>query len=169
MEAIFERRSIRKYEDRPVEKEKLEKLLRAAMQAPSAINEQPWEFMIIQNKDTLKRLSQMSLYSEPVAHAPAAILAMANSDNYKVPSAWQQDMGAAVENILLEAADLGLGAVWMGVATDEDNMNYIKDNFYLPDNIKPYALIPVGYPAQGEKNTFVDRYDPAKVHYEAWQ
>lgn len=150
MDIISNRRSIRKYEDRPIEKEKIEKLLRAAMQAPSAVNQQPWEFIVVENKDTLKKLSEMSPYSKMVEGAAAAFVVLANSDNIKIPTAWQQDMGAAVENLLLEAVHLELGAVWLGVATVEDNINYIKELFDLPETIKPFALIPVGYPS-GQK------------------
>ena len=168
MEAIFNRRSIRKYQDRPVEKEKIDKLLKAIMQAPSAVNQQPWEFIVVENKDTLKKLSEMSPYSKMVEGTAVAFVALANSDDFKIPSAWQQDMGAAVENLLLEAVHLELGAVWLGVATAEENMNYIKELFNLPENIKPFALIPVGYP-DGQKNTFVDRFNEKKVHYETWK
>ncbi len=167
METIFNRRSIRKYENRPVEDEKIEKLLRAAMQSPSAANQQPWEFIVVKNKDTLKKLSEMSPYSKMVGSAGVAFVALANSENLKVSSAWQQDMGATVENLLLEAVNLDLGAVWLGVATAEESMDYIKKLFNLPENIKPFALIPVGYP-EGQKNIFVDRFDEKKVHYETW-
>lgn len=168
MDIISNRRSIRKYEDRPVEKEKIEKLLRAAMQAPSAGNQQPWEFIVFENKDTLKKLSEMSPYSKMVEGASVAFVALANSDDLKIFSAWQQDMGAAVENLLLEVVQLELGAVWLGVSTAESSMNYIKDLFNLPENIKPFALIPVGYP-DGQENKFVDRFNGKKVHYETWK
>ena len=102
MDAISNRRSIRKYQDRRVENEKIENLLRATMQAPSAVNQQPWEIIVVENKDTLKELSEMSPYSKMVEDAPVAFVLVANSDNFKMPSAWQQDMGAATENLLLE-------------------------------------------------------------------
>lgn len=169
METIFNRRSIRKYKDRSIEKEKIEKLLRAAMQAPSAANQQPWEFIVVENKDTLNKLSGMSPYSKMAGSAPLAIVALANSDSYRIPSAWQQDMGASVENLLLEAAYLDLGAVWLGVATAEENMKYIKNLFSLPEHIKPFALIIVGYPDGNQSNSFVDRFNDKKVHYENWK
>lgn len=116
MDAIFNRRSIRKYKDKPVEKEKIEKLLRAAMQAPSAGNQQPWEFIVIQDKENLKKLSGMSPYSKLIMNAPLTFVLLGNKDKMKFPENWQQDMGASAENILLEAVELGLGAVWLGVA-----------------------------------------------------
>lgn len=167
MKEIFNRRSIRKYEDRPVEREKIDKLLKAAMQAPSAANEQPWEFIVVENKDTLRKLSNMGPYSKLVEGSAVTFVLLANNDSLRIPTAWQQDLGAAAENMLLEAAYLGLGAVWLGVATDKNNEIFIKEMFKLPENIKPFALISVGYP-DNQKNQFVDRYNEAKVHYENW-
>lgn len=168
MEAIFKRKSIRKYQDRPVEKEKIEKLLRAIMQAPSAVNQQPWEVIVIENKETLKKLSEMSPYSKMVAGSAVTFVLVANSENLKVASAWQQDMGAATENLLLQAVDLELGGVWLGTATSEDNMDFIRDLFNLPENILPFSVVPIGYPDQ-ENNSFIDRFNKDKVHYEGWK
>ena len=167
MKEIFNRRSIRKYQDKPVEKEKIEKLLRAAMQAPSAANQQAWEFIVVENKDTLSKLSLMTPYSKPVASSAVTIVLLANSDNFRVPTGWQQDMGAAAQNILLEATSLELGAVWLGVATSDTAVTFVKETFKLPENIKPFALISIGYP-DNQKNEFVDRFDNKKVHYEIW-
>lgn len=169
MNAIFNRRSIRKYKDKPIEKEKVEKLLRAAMQAPSAANEQPWEFIVVQNKDTLSKLSNMSPYSKMVASCAAAIVLVANTEAFRIQTGWQQDMGAAAENLLLEAVELDLGAVWLGVATSEDASKFITNFFNLPENIKPFALISVGYPDDEQENKFIDRFNESKVHYENWK
>lgn len=168
MKEIFNRRSIRKYEDRPVEKEKIDELLRAAMQAPSAANQQPWEFIVVEDKDNLNKLSLVSPYSKLVAGSAVTFVLLANSDKFRVPTAWQQDMGAAAQNILLEATHLNLGAVWLGVATADSVVDNVKEMFNLPDNIKPFALISVGYP-DNQKNEFVDRYDAERVHYENWK
>lgn len=167
MDEIFTRRSIRKYEAKPVEKEKIDRLLRAAMQAPSAGNQQEWEFIVVQDKENLKVLSEVSPYAKPVASSAVTFVLLANGDELKVPTAWQQDMGAAAQNILLEAAGQGLGAVWFGVATADSVMENVRNLYHLPDAIKPFALISVGYP-DGQKNEFVDRYNEKKVHYEKW-
>ncbi|GIM27580.1 nitroreductase [Clostridium polyendosporum] len=166
MEIINKRRSIRAYKDIQVEKEKIEKLLRAAMQAPSAFNQQAWEFIVVEDKETLKKISEMSPYSKPVENSPLTFIVLGNRDNMKVPECWQQDLGAATENLLLEAVELGLGGVWMAIAPIEERMNYIKDMFNLPENIVPYSVIPVGYPV--DKPNFIDRYDSNKVHHEKW-
>jgi nitroreductase len=167
MEVIFNRRSVRKYKDQPVEKEKIEKLLRAAMQAPSAGNQQPWEFIVVQDKENLRQLSEASQYSKLVANSPVAFVLLANGSELRFPGNWEQDMGAAAENILLEAVELGLGGVWIGIAPEEDRMNYVKKMFNLNDNLKPFCIISIGYP-DGQENKFVDRFDESRIHYEKY-
>lgn len=168
MKEIFNRRSIRKFTDQPVEKEKIDRLVRAAMQAPSAHNQQPWEFIIVQNKETLAALSLTSPYAKPAAGSAVTIVLLANSNNIVVPSAWQQDMGAAAQNLLLEAVHLDLGAVWIGVATSDAGIEHIRNLFCLPAHIRPFALISAGYP-DSSKNEFKDRYLAEKIHFESWQ
>lgn len=167
MNSIFTRRSVRKYQDRPVENEKIEQMLRAAMQAPSAGNQRPWEFIVVKDKDLLYKLSTLSPFSGCVKEAALAIVLLANRDCMKYPENWQMDLSAATQNLLLQAVELGLGAVWLGVAPLEDRMEYITQLFGLPDNILPFAVVPVGYPATD--NRFIDRYEQEKVHYEKYR
>jgi nitroreductase len=163
---IFERKSVRKYQNKPVEKEKIEKLLRAAMQAPSAGNQQPWEFLVIQEKTTLKKLSEMSQYSRMLDGAGLAVIFLGNTERIRMMGYWEQDMGAATENLLLEAVELGLGAVWLGVSPMQDRMEYVRNLFDLPENIKPFSIVSIGYPA--EDREFTDRYDEKRVHFEKY-
>ena len=167
MQEIFNRRSIRKFKDKPVEKEKTEKLLHAAMQAPSAGNQQPWEFIVIEDKEALKRLSTMTPYSKPAEGAAMVLMLLADFRQLRHATFWQQDMSAALENILIEAVHLELGTVWMGVATNEAAEDFLFDMYQFPDYIKPFALVAVGYP-DGQENVYTDRYKPEKVHYERW-
>lgn len=167
MEEIFNRRSIRKFKAQEVEPEKIEKLLRAAMQAPSAGNQQPWEFIVVREKEALSKLSQVSPYSKPVAGSAVTFVLLANVSNLKIPTAWAQDMSAAAENLLLEAVHLGLGGVWFGVATADTTVENVRRLFQLPYDIKPFAMISVGYP-DGQENVFIDRYMMEKVHDEKW-
>lgn len=168
MEEIFTRRSIRRFTDQPVEQETIEKLLRAGMQAPSAHNQQPWEFIVVREKQALKNLSRATPYAKPVAGSAVTLVLLADSGRFSAPTAWEQDMGACAQNILLEAAHLELGAVWIGIATSDKSMDYISALYRLPERIKPFALIAVGHP-DGGKNEFVDRYRPERVHYEKWE
>ncbi len=111
MNEIFTRRSIRRYVDKPVEQEKIERLLKAAMQAPSAGSQRPWEFIVVQDKERLAQLAQASPYAGPTKDAPLAIVVLANRSALKFPENWQMDVSAATENMLLEAVHLDLGAV----------------------------------------------------------
>lgn len=167
MNAIFTRRSIRHFTDQAVEADKIEQLLRAAMQAPSAFNQQAWEFIVVQSREMLGKLASVSPYSAPAGRAPLAIIVVANKDKLKIPSAWEQDLGAATENLLLEAVDLGLGTVWMGVAISDETMTKVSDLLALPDNILPFGLIAVGYPANSG-NHESDRFQPELIHHETW-
>ncbi|MFA6796968.1 MAG: nitroreductase family protein [Bacilli bacterium] len=168
MDAIFNRRSVRVYLDKPVEEEKIDKMLRAAMQAPSAINGQPWEFLVVQDKETLKKLAKMGPYSKMVEKAPLAFILFGNKKKMRVEQFFPQDMGAASENLLLEATQLGLGGVWLGVYTVQQREEYIKDMFEMPEEVAPFGVIVVGYPGKGQENKFVDRYDSKRVHYEKY-
>ena len=166
MDAIKARRSIRKFEDRPVEKEKTDLLLRAAMQAPSGTNEQPWEFIVVENKETLEKLSKAHQWAMAMKNGTLAIVVLANEKYFVTDKLWQQDLAAASENILLEAVELGLGATWMALAPFEDRMNYIKEIFGLPEGLLAFNMIIRGYPLQ-EKDC-EDRFKPERVHYEKW-
>lgn len=167
MEAIDKRRSIRSYKDKPVEEEKLQKLLHAAMQAPSAVNQQPWEFIIVKDEDNKEKLAHTSPYSHMCEYAAVNIIMLANTSNLTAPEYWQQDMSAAAENILIEAANLDLGAVWLGVAPMPERMEYITKNYNLPKHIVPFCIISVGYPNR-QSNHFVDRFDASRIHHESF-
>ena len=110
----------------------------------------------------------MSPYAGPCASAPAAIVLLANLGNLHFPDNWQQDMGAAAENLLLEAVHLGLGAVWMAASPEEEREKYVRELFGLPEQVRPFSVIAVGYPAEGQSNRFVDRYEANRVHYETY-
>lgn len=169
MDAIFSRRSVRSYLTRPVESGKVEMLLRAAMQAPSAGNQRPWEFVVVRDRDALVRLSEMSPYSGHIARAPLAIVLLGNRGRLRFPENWEQDMGAAAENILLEAVDQGLGAVWTGVHPVPERVEAIRGQFSLPEELMPFAVIAIGYPEKPNANHHLDRYDPERVHFETLQ
>lgn len=165
IDAIKARRSIRKFEDRPVEKEKIELLLRAAMQAPSASNEQPWEFIVVENKDTLKVLSEAHPYSMAMKNAPLGIVVLVDKKYLtKMTAFWEQDLAAASENILLEAVELGLGATWMAIAPLPERIDYIQKAFDLPEGVVGFSMIAIGYPLKAKE--FEDRFNTERIHYE---
>lgn len=138
------------------------------MQAPSAVNQQPWEFIVIKNKETLKKLADISIYATMLKEASAAVIILGNKDMMIVPEKASQDLSAATENLMLEAVELGLGTVWIGVDPDVDKIEFITKMFDVPENVKPYSLISIGYPADENANKFVDRYKAERVHYEKY-
>lgn len=162
METIFHRVSIRKFEDKPVEAEKMEWLLRAAMAAPSAGNQQPWEFYVVSDKALIRALSEATPYAGSAKNAPVVIVPCFRKECW-APSCSLLDLSAATENLLLEADYLGLGAVWMGVAPQEGLMQRVWEILELPNHLQPFALVPCGYPA--EHRQWKDRFDPSRVHY----
>ncbi|RQD71832.1 MAG: nitroreductase family protein [Tindallia sp. MSAO_Bac2] len=161
-EAIKLRRSARTFETKPVEREKVEEILRAAMQAPSAHNQQPWEFLVVEDANKIKELSQLHQYTAPLAGAPVAIVVLMNRKRLKVEAFWQQDISAAVQNMMLQAVDLGLGTLWMGVAPKEEYMTKVKEMCQLPEEVEAFGLFAVGYT---EKNRFKDRFDESRIHW----
>ncbi|MDR0747696.1 MAG: nitroreductase family protein [Helicobacteraceae bacterium] len=164
MKEIFDRASIRHFQDRPIEEEKVTQLLKAAMQAPSAGNQQPWEFLVVTRKETKEALVKLCQYSDPLLGAPLGIVTLFNKKKLRFPQCVQQDMGAMCENILLEAVHLGIGGVWLAIAGFDDRAAGVKNYLNLPKNIEPYATIALGYPQESKKNPV--RYDAQKVHYE---
>ena len=162
MSAIYERVSIRKYEDRPVEDEKITAILKAAMQAPSACNQQPWEFYVVTDKDMLKELSEVSRYSYMAKDAPVAIVS-AYRKECEVPEYAQIDLSIAMENLWLETTNQGLGGVWLGIAPNEERMKKVEKIVNIPDGLRAFAVFPLGYPAKSKKQE--DRFDSNRIHY----
>ncbi|MCQ2976657.1 MAG: nitroreductase family protein [archaeon] len=162
---INNRRSIREYSNQIVEDEKITKIIKAGMQAPgSRLGAEPWEFIIIKNKDVLNKLGEIKPH---VTGAPVAIVLVANLERSFYKSVWQQDMSAAAENMLLEATNLGLGGLWNGVAPTEDRMEAIAKIVGINDeNLKVFCIITIGYPAEGWENKFLDKFDESRIHYE---
>lgn len=162
MNSIFHRRSIRKFTAQPVEQEKVELLLRAAMAAPSACNQQPWEYYVITGEENVNRLAACSPYAKFAVGAPLMICACWRK-GCRIPAYAQIDLSASVENLLLEADALGLGATWIGIAPQEERMTAVEAALDMPDKLRAFALIACGYPAETKEPA--DRYDPARVHY----
>jgi nitroreductase len=162
MNSIFHRTSIRKYQNTPVEQEKVTKMLRAAMAAPSAGNQQPWEFYVVKNDEVIRKLAATSPYAGCAVNAPMAFVACYRK-HCRMPEYAQIDTSIAVQNLLLEADELGLGAVWLGIAPLQERMDAVRNVMNLPDELEAFAIIPCGYPAEEKKQQ--DRFEEARIHY----
>jgi nitroreductase len=166
MEAILTRRSVRHFESTAVPPELVEKLLRAAMQAPSAANAQPWHFVTIDDRLMLEKVTEFHPAAESLHEAPMAILICGDNQLEKRPDRWIMDCSAATENMLLAAHALGLGAVWLGIHPDPLRIENIRLLAGLPENVRPLSLVAIGYPARSGKP--VDRYRQDRVHHNRW-
>lgn len=168
LEAIATRRSVRQFnKDKPVEQEKIAQILKAAMSAPSARNEQAWHFIVIDQRKLLDELPNLHPYADMCLQAPLAIICCADISIPKDEKFWAQDLSAASQNILLAARALDLGSVWLGVYPQKDRIEDIQKRFNLPKNIIPFNIIPIGY--SGVKQKAADRFQENRIHYnEAW-
>lgn len=165
MNAIFKRSSVRQFTDKAVSIADIEKLLRAAMAAPSAANQQPWEFYIARDETTRRALAASSPYGAPAKLAPCVIVACQRIEGLRAPQDAPLDMSAAVENLLIEAANLDLGAVWLGIAPEKDRMAAVAVALGSPRDVEPFALIAVGHPAHKPEPKGPARYDETRVHW----
>lgn len=168
LDAIFARRSIRSYKDRPVSDEAVKDILEAAMAAPSATAKDPWDFIVIQDKTLLAKLAEILPNGRMIAQAPLGIIVCGDIRRAHGGelSYMLQDCSAAVENILLAVSMLGLGACWLGVHPRPERISQIKAMFGLPENVIPMAAVAIGHPA--EKNEARTRYDEKKIHRGKW-
>ena len=166
LEAIHGRRSIRRYTARAVADDIIEDLLRAAMAAPSAGDERPWQFVVITEREILDAIPRFHEYSQMLREAPAAIVICGDTSLEKYKGNWVQDCCAATQNLLLAAHAKGLGAVWLGVHPVEDRVANTRKLLGLPSHVMPLAIVALGFPAEAKGP--VDRYDAARVHRNAW-
>lgn len=162
MNAIFKRVSVRRFQNLPVEPEKIHKILQAAMNAPSGGNQKPWEFYVVTSQDKLEQLSKTSRYSVFTKNAPVTIVPCFRTEHLIYPELTALDMSLACENILLETTELGLGGVFLAVYPYEDRIQHVGKVLALPENLRAFSLIPIGYPVQ--QRTRTNTFDASRIH-----
>lgn len=163
---ILTRSSVRAYTDQSVSEEQIDTLLRAAMSAPTAVNKQPWQFLVITDRATLDSIAANFKNIHMAQHAPAAIVVCGNLDKALEGDAqayWIQDCSAATENLLLAAHGMGLGAVWCGIYPIQERVQQLREMLSIPSHLVPLNVIPVGYPKAPQKPK--DKYDPERIHF----
>lgn len=165
LDNILARTSIRSYQDRPVEQDKIEKLLRAGMAAPSAVDKRPWHFIVVTDKQVLEGLAQANPNAGMAARAPLAIVVCGDKTKAltRVPDYWVQDASAATENILLAAQGMGLGAVWTGTYPVTERVEKVAAVLNLPEHIIPFCTIVIGYPEKYQAPK--DKWDEGNISY----
>ena len=167
LETIFTRRSIRKFTGEPIRDEDLKTILKAGFQAPSAHNYQPREYIVVRDKETIKKISEFHKYAKMLPKAGCGIIVCGNKDKQPEMGFLIEDCSASIQNILLAAHGLGLGAVWCGLYSVEKLTEDMKDVLELPENIIPIGMVVVG--VKDEEKAAIDRYDESKVHFDKWK
>ena len=168
LENIHSRKSVREFTSEPVSDADIQTMLKAAMAAPTAINFQPWRFVVVNEREALDSLADQLPYAKMLKQAPLAIVVcgetlwMGGEEN----PFWPLDCSAATQNLLLTAEALGLGAVWTAAYPDADRCKAISDALGLPSTVKPLCVVPIGHPA-GE-NQPRDKWKPENIHYGKW-
>ncbi len=165
-EAIHHRRSVRKFEDRPVSEDHVRKMLEAAMMAPSAGNQQPWQFIVVRDRERLGKVKSINPYAGMAEEAPLGILVCGDLRLEKFEGFWVQDCSACIQNLLLAVHGLGLGAVWTGIYPMVERVNGFRDLFGLPEQVIPLALVVIGHPAERIKSD--SRYREDRIRQDHW-
>ncbi len=165
LEAIMSRRSIRKYSGKKIPEETITTLLKAAMNAPSAHNRQPWHFIVVDDRETLNKVPEYHQYSKMLEGASHAIIVLGDN-NLQDTDFWIHDCSAATENILIAANALGLGAVWLGVHPNKALIEGTKMLFKVPDHVTPLGIISLGYPAETKPPR--ENYNSERIHKNHW-
>ena len=163
MQSIFHRVSVREFTDDPVKSVDVEWLMRAAMAAPSACNQQPWEFYVVTDKEKIQVLSKVHQFARCAAGAPVIIVPVYRREGLTAPAFAQIDLSIAQENIWLETDSLGLGGVWLGIAPQPNRMQKVAEILGLPDHLEVFSIFAFGYPAETRQQS--DRFDESRIHF----
>ena len=154
MEGLLTRRSVRKYQDKPIERETMMEIIKAAQYSPTAHNRQPWEFLVIDDREFLAELRHIQRWTSFAKDAACVVIVYV-------------DCAIATENLMLAAWARGIGSCYCGAAPMQKVVDALKERLHLPDNIRPFAIVPMGYPAETPKQP-EDRYHPEKIHWGKW-
>jgi len=167
LQALFSRRSIRKYTSEAVTAAAVKVILEAAMSAPSAGNQQPWHFVVITKKNLLDRIPEFHPHALMCREAQLAVLVCGDPSLEKHTGYWVQDCAAATENLLVAVHAQGLGGVWVGVYPREERVVGFRKLLNIPGHVIPFAVIPIGHPAE-QKPQRSERYSEARIHKNKW-
>jgi nitroreductase len=164
--AILTRRSIRRFTDKTISKEQIEQILKAGLNAPSAGNQQPWHFVVIDDPSIMVEIPKFHPHAAMIPEANVAILVCGDPSLETHKGYWMIDCSAATENILLAAHAIGLGACWIGVYPREERIAGMRQLLNIPEDIIPFSLIALGHPE--EQKPPAERFDPSKIHTNRW-
>ena len=174
MQGLLTRRSVRQYQDRKIDKETITEIIKAAQYAPSAHNKQPWEFLVIEDKELLADLRKVQPWTSFAKDASCAVIVCGDMQKAfhrnKETENWtlvDVDCAIASQNLLLAAWAKGIGTCFCGVAPMQRVVDALQEKLNLPQDIRPFAIIPMGYPQDAPKQP-QDRFDADKIHWQNW-
>lgn len=169
IDAIFKRRSVRKYVSKKIEDSKIDTILKSAMYAPSANNERPWHLITVKDRKKLNELSESLKYGKMLSEAELGIVVCADPSLSRSDAEfWAQDCSAATQNILISATAFEIGSVWIGIYPHEERMTTLRRLLDIPNRIIPFNVISLGYPDGDPFVEKTERYLPERVHSEKW-
>jgi len=163
---ILDRRSIRRYSDQKIDDETIKTILTAAMYAPSAVNLQPWHFVVIDQWPIMERIMEIHPHARMLRTASHAVVVCGDLELQHDDGYWVVDCGAATQNLLLAAHALGLGSCWVGIHPREERKIAFSRLLSLPSHVLPFALVALGYPE--EQKARPERFHPEKVKHNGW-
>ena len=168
IEAISTRRSYRKFKpDSVVDEEEVAEFLRAAMMGPSAGNSRPWEFIVIRDKEILAKIGEMRPYMKNMlSQVPVMIIVVFNKKREKYKKRWIQDCSVAMQNILLAVHAKGFAGSWQELYPEEKTMEGITEILNLPENVLPFAMVPIGQPDEEKEDR--ETFEEERIHYDKW-
>lgn len=163
LDIFYRRRSIRRFKPgEPISHDDMEIILRAAMAAPSANNRQPWHFIVVDDREKMKKITEIHPYSSMLNTASACIVVLGETPDEGGSAYWVQDCAAATENMLLAIANLGLGGVWLGVHPRQEREQGLREIFNIGDDLTPLCVVAVGVP--DEHKGKIDRFNAERVY-----
>lgn len=166
IDAILSRRSIRNYNNTPISDDIIIKLITAGKSAPSAGDQQPWHFIIIDNKEIFEKIPKFHNHASFITKAQKAILVCGDLNLEKFKGYWMLDCSAATQNILIAARAYGLSSCWLGIYPRDERIEKLREILNIPKNIVPFSLIALGY--SNEKQKKIERFDKSRVHSNKW-
>ncbi len=166
IDALLTRRAVREFTPEPVSENEIETILCAAMHAPSACNQQPWHFIVVNGRDRLDAIAGVHPYAQMLKQAPLAVIVCADLTLETCPGNWVIDCSAAMENLLLAAHAIGLGGVWVGIHPNEQRVNDFRRLMGLPAYAMPLSLAAIGRPAGPLPKA--DRFIAQRIHQNTW-
>ncbi len=164
--ALKDRRSIRKYKAKKVDDNVIEEIIESGMYAPSAVNKQPWHFIVFRNAITIDAINEVHPNSTMLKQASAGILICFDKNLEHDEGYGPVDCSAATQNMLLASHGLGLGACWIGIYPRQKRIDALHKIFSLPEHVTPFAVISLGYPDELKQKP--ERFRKERIHYEKW-